>query len=140
MAGRGSCFYATGFPLPRGRTGGWPRHSQSAQTALARKTKGLTGSDDVPEAPAIPTSVLGDVWQLGRHRLVCGDCTDAKTVILALHELGAHLMVTDPPYGVDYDPKWRAKAGVNRNKGTATGMHPQSRAGMKHPRPTWSPG
>ena len=62
--------------------------ADEAASILARKTKGLTDPDDVPEAPAIPTSVLGDVWQLGRHRLVCGDCTDAKTVILALHKSG----------------------------------------------------
>jgi len=44
---------------------------------LADRTEGLTDPDDVPEVQAEAVSTLGDVWLLGRHRLVCGDCTDA---------------------------------------------------------------
>ncbi|WP_131116641.1 DNA-methyltransferase [Lichenihabitans psoromatis] len=50
---------------------------------------------------------IGDVWSLGKHRLVCGDATDPATVALALDGAVPHLMVTDPPYGVGYDPAWR---------------------------------
>lgn len=49
----------------------------------------------------------GDVWRLGRHRLVCGDATEIKDVRHALAGAKPLLMVTDPPYGVDYDPTWR---------------------------------
>jgi DNA modification methylase len=70
---------------------------------------GLTDPDEAPEPPANPVSAPGDVWQLGRHRLVCGDCTDADTVAAALEGTSPHLMVTDPPYGVDYDPGWRGQ-------------------------------
>jgi DNA modification methylase len=80
-------------------------------------TEGLTDPDAVPEAPEHPVSVPGDVWLLGRHRLACGDCTDALVVEKALGGVKPHLMVTDPPYGVEYDPAWRAKAGVNKSKG-----------------------
>jgi DNA modification methylase len=80
-------------------------------------TEGLTDPDAVPEAPEHPVSVPGDVWLLGRHRLACGDCTDALVVEKALGGVKPHLMVTDPPYGVEYDPAWRAKAGVNNSKG-----------------------
>lgn len=83
-------------------------------TLMADKTAGLTDQDDVP-AVADPVSVLGDVWLLGRHRLVCGDCTKVESVDRALSGVKPHLMVTDPPYGVDYDPAWRASAGVNKN-------------------------
>ena len=80
-------------------------------------TAGLTDPDDAPEPPADPISRLGDVWILGSHRLVCGDATKAEDVARALG--GAHpaLMVSDPPYGVAYDPSWRARAGVNLNPG-----------------------
>jgi DNA modification methylase len=78
---------------------------------------GLTDPDEVPEAPAVPVSKPGDVWLLGDHRLVCGDATNAGDVALALGGSAPHLMVTDPPYGVDYNPKWRAEAGVNNNRG-----------------------
>jgi DNA modification methylase len=72
--------------------------------------EGLTDPDEVPEAPAEPVTVAGDVWVMGRHRLVCGDSTDADTVARALNGVTPHLMVTDPPYGVEYDPDWRNRA------------------------------
>jgi DNA modification methylase len=50
-----------------------------------------------------------------RHRLMCGSSTEADTVAKVLGDVKPHLMVTDPPYGVEYDPAWRAKAGVNKN-------------------------
>lgn len=78
---------------------------------LAERTAGLTDPDDAPPAPENPTARLGDVWVLGRHRLVCGDCTDAEAVAKALDGVKPHLMVTDPPYGVEYDASWRGKAG-----------------------------
>ena len=79
---------------------------------LAEKTEGNTDPDEIPEAPIDPVAKPGDVWLLGKHRLVCGDCTDADTVAKALNGVSPHLMVTDPPYGVEYDPAWREKAGV----------------------------
>ncbi|WP_245512909.1 DNA-methyltransferase [Enterovirga rhinocerotis] len=59
----------------------------------------------------------GDLWALGPHRIVCGDATDPRHVGLALGGARPNLMVTDPPYGVSYDPAWRewslGKAGVS---------------------------
>lgn len=75
-------------------------------------TQGLTDPDEIPEPPARPVSRLGDVWLLGRHRLLCGDATSAGDVAKALNGVSPHLMVTDPPYGVAYDPAWRNRAGV----------------------------
>lgn len=77
---------------------------------LATKTEGLTDPDDVPEPPAEPVARPGDVWLLGRHRLVCGDCTDPLVVDKALNGVTPHLMVTDPPYGVEYSANWRNEA------------------------------
>jgi DNA modification methylase len=89
---------------------------------LAEKTEGLTDPDDVPEVPADPVSVLGDVWLLGKHRIVCGDSTDADAVAKCLNGVTPHLMVTDPPYGVEYDASWRPK--LNKIKpGFSTGVH-----------------
>ena len=58
--------------------------------------------DDVPEAPAEPKTKLGDVWQLGKHRLVCGDSTDVTVLDKLLGQEKADLVWTDPPYGVSY--------------------------------------
>jgi DNA modification methylase len=60
--------------------------------------------EEVPEPPAKPKTKAGDIWQLGEHRLICGDSTDAATVAALLEGSTPHLMVTDPPYGVEYDP------------------------------------
>jgi DNA modification methylase len=77
---------------------------------LAEETEGLTDPDDVPEPPADPVSVEGDVWVLGNHRIICGSSTDAHTVEKLLGPVKPHLMVTDPPYGVVYDANWRNEA------------------------------
>ena len=55
----------------------------------------------------------GDVWTMRGHRIVCGDATDKVTAAAALAGAKPHLMVTDPPYGVNYDAEWRVRAGVN---------------------------
>lgn len=52
----------------------------------------------------------GQLWALGEHRIVCGDSTRADHVALLLGDDKPHLMVTDPPYGVEYDAEWRNKA------------------------------
>jgi DNA modification methylase len=72
---------------------------------------GLTDPDDIPKTPEQPTSLPGDVWLLGRHRLICGDSTKAADVERALNGVKPHLLVSDPPYGVSYDPSWRERFG-----------------------------
>jgi DNA modification methylase len=73
-------------------------------------TEGLTDPDEVPETPEDPATVEGDVWVLGNHRIICGDSTSADVVDKLLGAVKPHLMVTDPPYGVEYDASWREKA------------------------------
>lgn len=64
--------------------------------------------DDPPEAQDGPcVAQVGDVWACGRHRVVCGDATDEATVAALLGDARPFIMVTDPPYGVNYDPTWR---------------------------------
>ncbi len=84
-------------------------------------TEGLTDPDEVPEPPAEPVSKPGDVWVLGRHRLLCGDSTSADDVEKLLAGILPHLMVTDPPYGVAYDPAWRNDA-LSGQKTKRTGV------------------
>jgi DNA modification methylase len=74
--------------------------------------------EETPVPPAVPVSRPGDLWLLGRHRLLCGDSTDAATVARLLGDLRPHLMVTDPPYGVAYDPGWRNRAGLSETRRT----------------------
>lgn len=84
---------------------------------------GLTDPDEVPEEPEKPVSKPGDLWILGNHRLICGDSTQANTVSKLLGPVKPHLMVTDPPYGVEYEADWRnaALAGKPRADGKIGG-------------------
>jgi DNA modification methylase len=70
--------------------------------ALIDATGGLTDPDDVPEVPEAPVTRPGDVWVMGKHRLLCGDSTVATDVAKVLGDVKADLCFCDPPYNVDY--------------------------------------
>jgi DNA modification methylase len=78
------------------------------------------GEDDTPEPEATTVSRPGDIWLLGSHRLLCGDSTAPVDVGRLLAGAKPHLMVTDPPYGVEYDAAWRTRLGIS-SKGAAVG-------------------
>jgi DNA modification methylase len=65
-------------------------------------TEGQTDDDAVPEVPEDPISKPGDLWVLGKHRLLCGDATDPASYDILLAGQTAHLAWTDPPYNVNY--------------------------------------
>ena len=71
-----------------------------------------------PDRPIDPVSRPGDLWLLGRHRVICGSATDPDTVGRVLGGVVPHLMVTDPPYGVEYDPSWRNQTGAAKTRRT----------------------
>jgi len=72
--------------------------------------EGNTEEDETPAVQAELVSKLGDVWSLGKHRIMCGDSTNGEQVKMLLGGGMPHLMVTDPPYGVEYDADWRNNA------------------------------
>ena len=65
-----------------------------------KETDGLTDADEVPEAPEQPVTRPGDVWLLGKHRVMCGDSTSVSDVDKLMHGAIAHLLHADPPYGM----------------------------------------
>lgn len=67
------------------------------------QVEGLTDEDAVPEVPEEPKTKLGDIYQLGNHRLMCGDSTSIDAVEKLMDGKQANMLHTDPPYGVDYE-------------------------------------
>lgn len=70
--------------------------------------------DDVPEAPEVPKTVLGDIWLLGNHRLMCGDSTDAGSVALLMGGEKADMVFTDPPYGINEKGDRSNRGGIGK--------------------------
>ena len=77
---------------------------------MAETTEGETDPDEVPEPPVDPVTVLGDVWIMGKHRLMCGDSTSIDAVNALLEGRKAQMVHTDPPYGVEYQSNKRTKS------------------------------
>jgi len=83
--------------------------------AIPKPKVGLTDPDEVPPEPEEPWVQLGDLFQLGEHRLLCGDSTDSKAVECVMAMRLAQAIIIDPPYGVDYD-------GAHLSSGTFSGL------------------
>jgi len=77
---------------------------------LIDKTEGLTDEDAVPDVPDEPVTVLGDVWTLGKHRLMCGDSTSIDAVEKLMDGQKAGMVFTDPPYGIEFQSNMRTKS------------------------------
>jgi DNA modification methylase len=64
--------------------------------------------DEVPEAKAEAVSKLGDVYELGEHKLLCGDCTDRTNVDQLMDGAKVDMVFTDPPYGMNLDTNYKS--------------------------------
>lgn len=71
--------------------------------------------DATPEVPAQPVAVLGDVWMLGKHRLMCGDSTSIDAVDKLTEAQAPDMVFTDPPYGIAHSGKGITANGVQGN-------------------------
>jgi DNA modification methylase len=81
---------------------GFSEDELAALLAEAAVEEGLTDEDEVPEVPAQPVTVLGDVWLLGKHRVMCGDSTSVDAVDVLMAGKKADMVFTDPPYNIGY--------------------------------------
>ena len=89
---------------------GFGKDELDALLSPTEATEGLTDEDAVPEPPAVPVTVLGDVWLLGKHRVMCGDSTSIDAVDKLMDGQKADMVNTDPPYGVSYQSNMRTKS------------------------------
>lgn len=81
-----------------------------------QENTGLTDEDAVPEVPVVPVTVEGDVWLLGRHRLMCGDSTSIDAVEKLCNGQLVDMWLTDPPYNVAYEGKTKEALTIKNDK------------------------
>jgi DNA modification methylase len=95
-------------------------------------TEGPCDPDDVPEPPDEPVTQPGDLWLLGRHRLLCGDSSKPEDLDRLLDGAAIHLVNTDPPYNVKVEPRSNnaIAAGLSSFEGT---KHHQALDPARHP-------
>ena len=74
--------------------------------------------EEIPVSLGPAITAAGDLWVCGTHRIMCGDATSKEDVSRLLGGAVPVLLVTDPPYGVDYDPRWRERAGLGQQRQT----------------------
>jgi DNA modification methylase len=93
-----------------------------ASAAEVEGQLGVVDADEIPGVPSQPRSQAGDLYVMGEHRLVCGDATDAKVVSRLMGKRRAALLLTDPPFGVSYEGKTKARLRIANDdeKGLAT--------------------
>ena len=82
---------------------------------LAQPTEGNTDPDAVPEPPAVPVTVLGDVWVMGNHRLLCGDSTSIADLERLCAGQRVDMWLTDPPYNVAYEGGTKEKLTIQND-------------------------
>lgn len=83
---------------------------------LAQEVEGLTQEDEVPEIPETPVTVEGDIWILGRHRLMCGDSTNVQHLEALCENQLVDMWLTDPPYNVAYEGKTKEALTIKNDK------------------------
>lgn len=86
--------------------------------------------EEVPEPPAEPITKPGDIWVLGRHRVMCGDSTDAASVALLMDGKRADVLFTDPPYGYKYESNYQKKHKMLLNDDVMLDFMPSAFAAM----------
>jgi DNA modification methylase len=75
-------------------------------------------AEGVPDLPKNAVTQLGDLWLCDSHRILAGDATSPEAVAIVNGKESPKLLLTDPPYGVEYDPMWRERAGLGRAQQT----------------------
>ncbi len=106
-------------------TGFGDKEIEDLMTQFYQPKEGLTGDDEIPEkVETICKS--GDLWQLGNHRLLCGDATKKEDMERLMGGEKADIVLTDPPYGINLDTDWSKIDGAKKSwmKGKRGGDYP----------------
>ena len=90
--------------------------SDELEKLIVGEKDGLTDEDAVPETPEEPKAQLGDIYKLGKHKIICGDSTELNFYEKLLENHKIDLLITDPPYNVDYEGKTKEKLKIENDK------------------------
>ena len=90
--------------------------SDELEKLIVGEKEGLTDEDAVPETPEEPKAQLGDIYKLGKHKIICGDSTELNFYEKLLENHKIDLLITDPPYNVDYEGKTKEKLKIENDK------------------------
>ena len=91
-------------------TGFTPEQIDALSVLAEAVLEGETDEDSIPKPPVEPKSKLGDIYELGHHRLMCGDSISIDDVDKLMNGKKADMVFTDPPYGVNYQSNMRTKS------------------------------
>ncbi len=91
-------------------TGFTPEQIDALSVLTESVLEGETDEDSIPEPPKEPKSKLGDIYELGHHRLMCGDSISIDDVDKLMDGKKADMVFTDPPYGINYQSNGRTKS------------------------------
>jgi site-specific DNA-methyltransferase (adenine-specific) len=80
------------------------------------QVEGLTDEDAVPELPETPVTVEGDIWLMGKHRLLCGDSTSMDDLAKLCDDQAVDMWLTDPPYNVAYEGGTKEKLTIKNDE------------------------
>tara|TARA_R110002126_G_scaffold75772_2_gene189117 strand:- start:206 stop:1429 length:1224 start_codon:yes stop_codon:yes gene_type:complete len=94
---------------------GFGKDELDALLSPTEATEGLTDEDAVPEPPAVPVTVLGDVWLLGKHRVMCGDSCSITDMDKLVAGRQTDMWLTDPPYNVAYEGGTKEKLTIQND-------------------------
>lgn len=91
---------------------GYSESEADALLAELQKSTAAEGDDEEEKVPEEVEAKPGELWLLGGHRLLCGNSTSSTDVARLLDGKRPLMLVSDPPYGVEYDPSWRDAEGL----------------------------
>ncbi|MBR1625584.1 MAG: site-specific DNA-methyltransferase [Bacteroidales bacterium] len=101
-----------------GNLTGYSQEDYDALVTAIEEPEQTADEDTVIAPPKVAFTKPGDIWELGRHRLICGDSSKIKTYQKLLGDDKADMVLTDPPYNVDYEGKTKDKLKIQNDKKT----------------------
>jgi len=99
-----------------GNLTGYSQEEYDELVTAIEEPEQVADADTIVAPPKVAFTKIGDIWELGHHRLICGDCSKIKIYQKLLGDEKADMVLTDPPYNVDYEGKTKDKLKIQNDK------------------------